>query len=78
MKEQKDEVKSCVEDIQNQISLLTPSILGEGIFVTHKLLFIMVDNKICNILINTSSSMKYYICNASPTQMISTQHKLEQ
>lgn len=45
MKEQKDGVKSCVEDIQNQIFFLTPSILGEGIFVTHKLLFTMVDNK---------------------------------
>lgn len=66
VKEEKNEVKSCVKDIQNQISLLTPSIIGENIFITHKLLLTMVDNKICNILTDTSSSMKCYICNASP------------
>lgn len=69
IKEERNEVKSCIKDIQNQISLLTPTILGEGIFITHKLLLTMVDNKICNILTDTRSSMKCYICNASPKQM---------
>lgn len=69
VKEEKIEVKSCVTDIQNQISLLTPSILDENITITHKLFLTMVDNKICNILTDTSSFMKCYICNASPKQM---------
>lgn len=69
VKEEKNVVKSCVKDIEDQISLLTPSVSEEGISVTHKLLLTMIDNKICNILTDTSSSMKCYICNASPTQM---------
>lgn len=69
IKEEKNEVKSCVKEIQNQISLLTPSISETNIVITHKLLLTMVDNKICNILTDTSSSMKCYICNASPKQM---------
>ncbi|EFN78290.1 hypothetical protein EAI_05544, partial [Harpegnathos saltator] len=56
------------KDIQNEISALTPSVLGEGTFMTHKLLLTAVDNKICNILTDMSS-MKCYICNASPKQM---------
>jgi len=35
----------------------------------HILLFTMIDNKICNIMTNILSSMKCYICGASPKEM---------
>jgi len=47
---------------RNSKFLLT-SVSGKNIFITHKLLLIIVDNKICNILTDTNSSIKCYICN---------------
>jgi len=69
VKEEETEVKNIVEKIKEEISFLIPSLSEEGISMKHILLFTMIDNKICNIMTNTLSSMKCYICGASPKEM---------
>lgn len=68
VKEEETQVKTIVGRIKEEISSLVPSVF-EGISIKHTLLFTMIDNKICNILTNTQSSMKCYICSASPKEM---------
>lgn len=69
VKEEKIAVKAIVERINEEISSLIPSVSEEGISVKHTLLFTMIDNKICNIMTNMQSSMKCYLCGASPKEM---------
>lgn len=69
VKEEETEVKTIVERINEQIFSLTPSISEEGISMKHTLLFTMIDDKIGNIMTNTKSSMKFYLCDASPKEM---------
>lgn len=69
VKEEKTQVKTIVQRIKEEISSLTPSVSEEGISIKHTLLFTMIDNKICNIMTNTQSSMKCYLCGASPKEM---------
>lgn len=69
VKEEKIEVKTIVERIKEEISFLIPSVCEQGISINHTLLFTMVENKICNIMTNTQSSMKCYLCSASPKEM---------
>lgn len=69
VKEEKTVVKTIVEKIKEEISSLIPSVSEEGILMKHTLLFTMIDNKICNIMTNTLSSMKCYLCGASPKEM---------
>lgn len=51
--------------IENQISSLNPtkvSFKSSDIFVYHKLLFTMIDGKICNAITDNSSTQKCYLC----------------
>lgn len=68
VQENTDVVKCYVDSIKNQISSLTLSI-SENISIKHELVFTMIDNKICNILTDTKSSMRCYLCGASPKEM---------
>lgn len=68
IKEEKNVVKTCVNQINEQISSLTLS-TSEGISIKHELTFTMIDTKICNILTDTKSSMRCYLCNAPPKEM---------
>lgn len=68
VKEEKNAVKSCVDHIQNQISSLKLT-TSEDISIKHELVLTMIDNKICNILTDNKSSMRCYLCGASPKEM---------
>lgn len=68
VKEEETKVKTIVQRINEEISSLT-SISEEGILMKRMLLFTIIDNKICNIMTNTKSSMKCYLCGASPKEM---------
>lgn len=68
VKEDKNTVKSCVDHIENQISSLKLTSL-EDISIKHQLILTMIDNKICNILTETKSAMRCYLCGASPKDM---------
>jgi hypothetical protein len=60
------------EHIENQIKLLLPTqvvVAGQEVFVFHKMLFTMVDGKVCNAITSTSSAQVCYICAASPKEM---------
>lgn len=67
-KESKDMVTECIEEIKLQINSLNPY-KKDTISVHYDLLLTMIDGKICNIITNTSSSMRCYICNATPKEM---------
>jgi len=51
VKEEETEVKNIVEKIKEEISFLILSVSEEGISMKHILLFTMIDNKICNIML---------------------------
>uniref|UniRef100_A0A2S2PFW3 V(D)J recombination-activating protein 1 RNase H domain-containing protein n=1 Tax=Schizaphis graminum TaxID=13262 RepID=A0A2S2PFW3_SCHGA len=60
-----------VKAIEHQIEQMRTSIIfvnGNEISVTHKLVFTMVDGKVCNSMTGTSSQ-RCYICGSTPTQM---------
>lgn len=60
-----DVAKQEKDDIESQIQKLAPlkvEINGRKIKVYHKLLFTMVDGKICNSLTDTTSTLKCYLC----------------
>lgn len=48
--------------------------------VTHKLLFTMVDGKVCNAASDTSSTMRCYICKATSKEfnnLIEGEHNID-
>lgn len=55
--------------IKNEIDHLTPTSIQDNIFINHQLLLTMIDGKICSTLAESSSSMRCYICGASPKEM---------
>lgn len=46
-----------------------PTRVCDNISINHKLLCTMIDGKICSTLAESSSTMRCYICGASPTEM---------
>lgn len=64
-----ERVKREYAKIQNEIDLLMPTRVCDNISINHKLLFTMIDGKICSTLAESSSTMRCYICGASPTEM---------
>lgn len=71
-KETKDVIKAEVRQMQEQIRNLVPTdlhVVNLEIQCKHKLIFTMVDGKICSTLSQYDSSQKCYICGASPKEM---------
>lgn len=71
-KESEEVIKRETSLIQEQISKLSPIIINEDVVdvvINYKLLFTMVDGKICNSMTNTRSTQTCYICKAKPTEM---------
>lgn len=62
-------IHNTVDHINNQIENLLSTNCDGDIKVEHKLCFTMIDGKICNTISNTQSSMRCYICQASPKEM---------
>lgn len=46
-----------------------PTRVCDNISINHKLLCTMIDGKICSTLVESSSTMRCYICGANPTEM---------
>lgn len=67
-KESNDFSKSEKQELDVQISNLLPTkvIIKEKEFsIAHKLIFTMVDGKICNALSDTKSALRCYLCEAT-------------
>lgn len=69
VKESNEIINSTIENINSQIALLNPSNCTSEIRITHKLCLTMIDGKICNTITKTQSSMRCYLCKASPKEM---------
>lgn len=73
IKETSETARREVEYIENQITALTPTKIilstGQEIFVQFSLFKTMVDGKVCNSLMNNSSSQACYICGVCPKDM---------
>lgn len=69
MKESPEIIKTEKGKMDEEIKKLVPTKLFETVEVHHKLLFTMVDGKICSTLSDASSCASCYICGATPKQM---------
>lgn len=71
-KESTDFTVSETNKIMEEVNSLVPTICsigGNKVSVKHTLLLKMINGKVCNALTETSSSLKCYICGATPKQM---------
>ena len=71
-KETPEKTKTVVDNIQNQIDNLNPSLInknGEGVQIKHQLFLTMIDGKVAQVLTDTSSSSTCTICGATPRLM---------
>lgn len=69
LKETNEVIKSEFSNIESQINELLPSkisVFDKNFVVNYQMLRTMVDGKVCNSLMS-SSSQKCYLCNAGPT-----------
>lgn len=57
-----------MDDEIKKISVSKFVIGSKKIKVNHKLIFAMVDGKVCNALTETTSTMRCYICGATSKQ----------
>ena len=69
VKETSETINATIEHVNSQVKLLTPSNCTNDTSITHKLCLTMIDGKICNNITKTQSSMRCYICQASPKEM---------
>ena len=67
-KETPEVIQKEIERIESEISSLMPTQANSS-KVVHQLHMSMIDGKICNVITQTSSAMKCYICGATPKQM---------
>lgn len=71
-KETPEKTRTVVENIQNQINNLRPSLInknGERVHVKHELFLTMIDGKVSQVLTDTPSSSTCTICGATPRLM---------
>jgi hypothetical protein len=68
-KESDEVTKNETGEIQKQIQKLVPTAVKDNLTVSNKLLFTMVNGKICNSMTDTRSAQICYICGAKPTEV---------
>lgn len=71
-KESSEFTMSETNKVLEEVNKLLPTMCnvdGNEISVKHKLLFTMIDGKVCNALTETSSAQRCYICGATPKLM---------
>lgn len=68
VKETVEIVNQEISRVNNEIHNLKPFKIN-NVQVEYVMALTMVDNKICNVITNTTSAMRCYICNAKPTEM---------
>lgn len=57
-----------MEHIESQVSALIPSSItsaGKELLISHKLLFTIIDGKVCNAVTSTASTQRCYLCGAT-------------
>ncbi|CAG9787162.1 unnamed protein product [Diatraea saccharalis] len=64
VKENTDGTNEEIEYVETQIKELSKTKIDE-ISIKHKIVFIMVDGKVCNAATHTKSTMRCYICGAT-------------
>ncbi|PZC78080.1 hypothetical protein B5X24_HaOG202615 [Helicoverpa armigera] len=67
IKETTDVTNEEIDYIKSQITALTKSEVN-GFSIKHKMLFTMIDGKVCNAATHTKSTMRCYICGATSLQ----------
>lgn len=68
VKETTDVTKEEIDYITTQIDALASTDIGNNLSVKHKMLFTMVDGKVCNAATHTKSTMRCYICDATTSE----------
>lgn len=66
--ESEETTKQIVDHIENQIKSLIPTIVifnNLNVKIIHKVMFTMVDGKICNAVTSTTSPQRCYICGST-------------
>lgn len=71
-KENKALTSSTIEGINQEINNLRPFV-WKNVVVKYKLMFTMVDTKICNDVTSTKSAMTCFICGSTPKTMNNVQ-----
>jgi hypothetical protein len=63
-----ESIISEVNNIEQQVELLVlfiTQIYGKGICVKYNLMFTIIDNKVCNAVTDTKSTLRCYLCGAT-------------
>lgn len=68
VKKTTDTTEEEINYITAQIDALVSTDIGNNLSVKHKMLFTMVDGKVCNAATHTKSTMKCYICDATTSE----------
>ena len=71
-KETVDVITSAVKEVEQQIENLIPTriVLGEKEFIVKaKMIFCMIDGKVCNAVASSASTQRCYLCGAKPSDM---------
>lgn len=68
IKETTNIIEEEINYITEQIEELVRTDIGNNLSVKHKMLFTMVDGKVCNAATHTKSTMKCYICDATTSE----------
>lgn len=71
-KETVELINTEVKKIKNQVSLLSPTkivVNGVETLVKAKMIFCMVDGKVCNAVASCASTQTCYLCGAKPREM---------
>lgn len=68
VKETADVTNEEIDYISSQIEALENTSVGDDYFIKHKILFTMVDGKVCNSATHTKSTMRCYICDATTAE----------
>lgn len=76
IKESNDITNQEISHIKSKINALIPT-KYEDTSIEHKMLFTMVDGKVCNAATHTKYSMKCYICNATSKEFNDLNKKRE-
>lgn len=67
VKETTDITNEEIDYIKSQIAVLSSTEIGD-ISIKHKMLFTMVDGKVCNAATHTKSTMRCYLCDATSSE----------
>lgn len=68
VKETNDITNEEINYIKGQVTALSSTEIDNNISIKHKMLFTMVDGKVCNAATHTKSTMRCYLCDATSSE----------